>query len=88
MIYLHKNFTTLHISKILLIWNSGSIIRNSNTIGTQFLRTVPMKQPAMYSYIAFHRYLYQIRFHTFSFVTRTHSSIHVHHQDETDLRQL
>ena len=30
MIYKHRKFTTLHISKILLIRNSGSIIRDSN----------------------------------------------------------
>ena len=29
---------------------------------TQFLRTVSMRQPTMYSYMASHRYLYQIVF--------------------------
>ena len=32
MIYNHRKFTALHISKILLNQNSGSIIRDSNTI--------------------------------------------------------
>ena len=31
---------------------------------TQFLRTVSMRQPTMYSYMASHRYLYQIVFNT------------------------
>ena len=33
-----------------------------HTHRTQFMRTVSMRQPTMYSYMASHRYLYQIMF--------------------------
>ena len=40
LIYKHRKFTTLHISKILLIRNSGSIIGNSNTINCFHIKRV------------------------------------------------
>ena len=36
---------------------------------TQFLRTAAMRQPTMYSYMASHRYLYQI---VFTHLAHTH----------------
>ena len=44
MIYKHRNFITLHISKILLIRNSGSIIRNSNTINCFHIKRVMFRK--------------------------------------------
>ena len=38
---------------------------------TQFLRTVSMRQPTMYSYMASHRYLYQIVFTHLALNSRT-----------------
>ena len=41
-------------------------------------KDVPMKQPAMYSYTAFHRYLYQIKFNTRPLLTEDiHISVHL-----------
>ena len=51
------------------------------------LRTVPMKQPTMYSYMASHGYLYQIIFNT-SLSLPTQPFTLVHHLDEPDLTRL
>ena len=46
-----------------------------------------MKQPTVYSYMASHRYLYQIMFNT-SLSLLTQPFTLVHHPDEPDLTQL
>ena len=38
---------------------------------TQFMRTVSMRQPSMYSYMASHRYLYRIVFTHLALNSRT-----------------
>ena len=56
--------------------------------GTQFLRTAAMRQPTMYSYMASHRYLYQI---VFTHLAHTQKDMFTHLQfipDESDLTQL
>ena len=55
---------------------------------TQFLRTVSMRQPTMYSYMASHRYLYQI---VFTHLAHTQQDMFTHLQfipDESDLTKL
>src|SRR3954470_6422827 len=44
MIYKHRKFTTLHISKILLIRNSGSIIRDLDTINYFHIKRVMFRE--------------------------------------------
>ena len=41
---LHRNFITLHISKILLFRNSGSIIKDSNTINCFHIKRVMFRK--------------------------------------------
>src|SRR3954462_9777937 len=55
---------------------------------TQFLRTASMKQPTMYSYMAFHQFLYQNVFNTSTLSTTTQPFTPDHHPDEPDLTQL
>ena len=55
---------------------------------TQFLRTAAMRQPTMYSYMASHRYLYQI---VFTHLAHTQQDMFTHLRfipDESDLTQL
>ena len=44
MIHKHGKLTTLHISKILLIRNSGNIIRDSNTINCFHIKRVMFRK--------------------------------------------
>src|SRR6187399_833377 len=53
----------------------GSSCSWINQHRTQFLRTVSMRQPTMYSYMASHRYLYQIVFTHLALNSRTCSHI-------------
>ena len=60
-------------------------MRGSNCImdhkhRTQFLRTAAMRQPTMYSYMASHRYLYQIVFTHFTLSIRTCRDTPIHSQ--------
>ena len=66
----------------------GSIESLDNIHRTQGLRTVPVRQPTMYSYMASHRYLYQI---VFTHLAHTQYDMFATFQfipDESDLTQL
>ena len=55
---------------------------------TQFLRTAAMRQPTMYSYMASHRYLYQIMFTHLALTPQDMFTSFQFIPDESDLTQL
>src|SRR3989337_1336927 len=79
MIYKHRNFITLHISKILLIRNSGSIIRNSNTINYFHIKRVMFRKGVIIIMTSFINIIittfYSISVITIIIISRKHSII-------------
>ena len=65
----------------------GSNCNLNHTHRSRVLWTIPMKQPTMYSYMAFHRYLYQAYSTLPSLYRYDHFTL-IHHPDEPDLTQL
>ena len=68
MIYKHRKFTTLHISKILLIRNSGSIIRDLNTKNCFHIKRVMFRKRVIIIMTSFINIIITT-FYSISFIT-------------------
>src|SRR3954462_7313169 len=68
MIYKHRIFITLHISKFLLIRNSGSIIRDLNTINCFHIKRVMFRERVLIIMTSFINIIITT-FYSISFIT-------------------
>src|SRR3990170_7690687 len=79
MIYKHRKFTTLYISKILLNRNSGSIIRDSNTLNCFHIKRVMFRKRIIIIMTSFINIiittLYSISIITIIIINRRHAII-------------